>query len=180
MKKNILFAGLQALREFKARDLTAPSIAKLIGIKQGHLTYYFPRRTELFSELGRFAIEQLQMEHQSENPEKQFQLEKFIGWFFKDPSNRKVVHNLLFEVEENPHLRELTSEKINSFKKLLQGHFKSHSDEELLLLISQFLGLAMLYFFSNEKMSDELNAAVRNLQRKLTLHLNPQGATTEL
>jgi AcrR family transcriptional regulator len=54
---DILNAGLAILREEGLAGLTQPRVAARAGVRQGHMTYYFPTRIDLLSEVARAAIE---------------------------------------------------------------------------------------------------------------------------
>jgi AcrR family transcriptional regulator len=49
LRDRILDAAAELLREGGARGLTQPRTARRAGIPQGHLTYYFPRKSDLLA-----------------------------------------------------------------------------------------------------------------------------------
>src|SRR5512141_2958187 len=59
IKEDILIAGSQLLREKGVTALTQPQIAQAAGIKQSHLTYYFPKRTDLLLAIAEFTLQGL-------------------------------------------------------------------------------------------------------------------------
>lgn len=59
VRTRILEAGLRLLAESGAHELTQPKVAKAAGVRQSHLTYYFPTRGELLQEVARHSIEKL-------------------------------------------------------------------------------------------------------------------------
>ena len=56
-RKKILEAGLAILREQGLAGLTQPRIAARTGLRQSHLTYYYPTRADLLAAVAREAIE---------------------------------------------------------------------------------------------------------------------------
>jgi AcrR family transcriptional regulator len=56
-RKKILDAGLTILREQGLAGLTQPRVAAKTGLRQSHLTYYYPTRAELLTAVTRAAIE---------------------------------------------------------------------------------------------------------------------------
>jgi AcrR family transcriptional regulator len=56
-KSEILTAGLQVLREEGFAGFTQPRIAARAGLRQSHLTYYFPTRLDLLAGVARAAID---------------------------------------------------------------------------------------------------------------------------
>src|SRR5574339_420478 len=59
VRERILEAALRLLAETGAQELTQPKVAKAAGVRQSHLTYYFPTRGELLQEVARYSIEKL-------------------------------------------------------------------------------------------------------------------------
>ena len=56
-RKKILDAGLTILREQGLAGLTQPRIAAMTGLRQSHLTYYYPTRADMLTAVTRAAIE---------------------------------------------------------------------------------------------------------------------------
>jgi AcrR family transcriptional regulator len=56
-RKKILDAGLTILREQGLAGLTQPRVAAKTGLRQSHLTYYYPTRADLLTAVTRAAIE---------------------------------------------------------------------------------------------------------------------------
>ena len=59
VRERILEAALGLLAESGVHELTQPRVAKAAGVRQSHLTYYFPTRGELLQEVARHSIEKL-------------------------------------------------------------------------------------------------------------------------
>ena len=53
----ILEAGLAILREQGLAGLTQPRLAAKTGLRQSHLTYYYPTRADLVAAVSRLAME---------------------------------------------------------------------------------------------------------------------------
>jgi AcrR family transcriptional regulator len=56
-RKKIIDTGLTILREQGLAGLTQPRIAAMTGLRQSHLTYYYPTRADLLTAVTRAAIE---------------------------------------------------------------------------------------------------------------------------
>lgn len=59
VRTRLLEAALGLLAESGAHELTQPRVARAAGVRQSHLTYYFPTRGELLQEVARYSIEKL-------------------------------------------------------------------------------------------------------------------------
>lgn len=57
VKRKILDTALGLLAEHGFMEVTQPKIAKAAGVRQSHLTYYFPTRSELLKALAVHSIE---------------------------------------------------------------------------------------------------------------------------
>ncbi|MBB6185963.1 TetR family transcriptional regulator [Rhodanobacter sp. MP7CTX1] len=53
----IIEAGLATLREHGFVGFTQPRVAQLAGLRQSHLTYYYPTRLDLLTAVARAAID---------------------------------------------------------------------------------------------------------------------------
>lgn len=56
-RQNIIEAGLATLREHGYAGFTQPRVASRAGLRQSHLTYYYPTRVDLLAAVGRTAID---------------------------------------------------------------------------------------------------------------------------
>lgn len=56
-REKIIAAGLQTLRELGYSGFTQPQVAARAGLRQSHLTYYYPTRVDLLAAVGRAAID---------------------------------------------------------------------------------------------------------------------------
>ena len=59
VRERILEAALGLLSQSGAHELTQPRVAKAAGVRQSHLTYYFPTRADLLQEVARYSIGKL-------------------------------------------------------------------------------------------------------------------------
>lgn len=59
VRDRILEAALGLLAEGGAHELTQPRVARAAGVRQSHLTYYFPTRADLLQEVARYSIGKL-------------------------------------------------------------------------------------------------------------------------
>jgi AcrR family transcriptional regulator len=56
-RSRILTAGVAVLRKHGYAGFTQPKVAKLAGVRQSHLTYYFPTRVDLVKAVARVAVD---------------------------------------------------------------------------------------------------------------------------
>ncbi|MGH8706753.1 MAG: TetR/AcrR family transcriptional regulator [Burkholderiales bacterium] len=70
-RTRILDAALGLLAGRGAHELTQPKVARAAGLRQSHLTYYFPTRADLMQAVARHSIEMLaaEMAHARHTPQ---------------------------------------------------------------------------------------------------------------
>jgi AcrR family transcriptional regulator len=56
-RQQIIEAGLATLREHGYAGFTQPHVAARVGLRQSHLTYYYPTRLDLLAAVGRAAVD---------------------------------------------------------------------------------------------------------------------------
>jgi AcrR family transcriptional regulator len=56
-RQDIVEAGLATLREYGYAGFTQPRVASRAGLRQRHLTYYYPTRADLLAAVGRDAVD---------------------------------------------------------------------------------------------------------------------------
>ena len=56
VKTRILQAALGVLAEHGAAELTQPKVARAAGVRQSHLTYYFPTRADLLLAVAEHSV----------------------------------------------------------------------------------------------------------------------------
>jgi AcrR family transcriptional regulator len=57
VRENVIAAGLWVLREEGLAAFTQPRVCRQAGVRQSHLTYYFPTRTDLLVAVAERAVQ---------------------------------------------------------------------------------------------------------------------------
>src|SRR5947199_5578209 len=60
LRARIVGAAVSLLREKGVKGLSQPRVARRAGIPQGHLTYYFPRKSDLLTAVARRFHDEIQ------------------------------------------------------------------------------------------------------------------------
>jgi AcrR family transcriptional regulator len=106
VRNRILEAALRLLAESGAHELTQPKVAKAAGVRQSHLTYYFPTRGELLQEVARYSISKLagQLAHgKVHNPS---QVAQGIAAGSADKRRARVLLGLVTAADREPKIRQ--------------------------------------------------------------------------
>ena len=67
-RTKILEAALGLLAKGGAQELTQPRIAKAAGVRQSHLTYYFPTIQELLEDVAKYTLDSMTAEMAKRDP----------------------------------------------------------------------------------------------------------------
>jgi len=105
VRERILQAALKLLAESGAHELTQPRVSKAAGVRQSHLTYYFPTRADLLQEVARYSIEKLagDLAHAKEhNPA---QVAQGIAAGSADKRRVRVMLGLVTAADRDPKIK---------------------------------------------------------------------------
>jgi AcrR family transcriptional regulator len=105
VRTRLLEAALGLLEESGVHELTQPRVAKAAGVRQSHLTYYFPTRSELMQAVARHSIERLagEMAHaRDHNPP---QVARAIAAGSSDKRIARVMLGLVAAADRDPAIK---------------------------------------------------------------------------
>lgn len=103
VRERILEAALSLLAGGGAHELTQPRVAKAAGVRQSHLTYYFPTRGELLQEVARHSIEKLAGELSRGRPGG---LPEAIAAGAADKRRSRIMLGLVAAADRDPKIRQ--------------------------------------------------------------------------
>lgn len=104
IRQRILFAALDLAESEGYKSLTQPRIAKLAGVRQSHLTYYFPRKADLLMALLDAAHERTASRCTLDLGTADGML-AFIGQLMFDANRMRFFLGIVLEVSTEPELR---------------------------------------------------------------------------
>ena len=146
----ILEAGAALLRDQGIAALTQPKVAAAAGIKQSHLTYYFPKRADLLLGIATHTIDgvlnaaAVEIEHKP-----QAALNEHIAKAVTNGVPPRVMIGLIVAAEEEPALRtplrKLVRHVRSRIQSLLEQRGVSNAEQTALLLHATIVGLAVLH-----------------------------------
>jgi AcrR family transcriptional regulator len=110
-RAQIISAGLQLLAEEGLAGFSQPRVAARAGLRQSHLTYYFPTRVDLLAAVARAAIDgQLATVDGTPVPKSSDQVPASIARTIVRHDNTRVLMSLAQAADHEPILRELFRE----------------------------------------------------------------------
>jgi AcrR family transcriptional regulator len=171
-RQDIVNAGLAVLRERGFSGFTQPRVASEAGLRQSHLTYYFPTRVDLLTGVARAAIErQLGMVDAILGASSPQAAAKVIANVAVRHENTRVIMALAQAADQEPALRGLFRELADGIilraGKLLENLKITPTDEHCYLLHALSVGLAVIDLATARK--DGERRAEHTLRTALTL-----------
>lgn len=170
-RQQIIEAGLATLREYGFTGLTQPRVAARAGLRQSHLTYYFPTRVDLLTAAARSAIDRQLAAVDLVLKGNASQAADAIAKVAVRHENTRVMMALAQAADEEPALRELFREladgivaRSNTFLKTLNG---ASTEEHARLLHALSVGLAVVDLATLRPDSAKCSAAVLATALKL-------------
>lgn len=130
IRKKILEAATRIMLESGVKKLTQPKVAEAAGVRQSHLTYYFPKRIDLVAALmqGHIdgAAETLAAIGAGASPgDMRGALDALVG----DRRRMRFFLGLLIEADEDDTLRHTVDVHIRQFNALIAASFGRPADD---------------------------------------------------
>lgn len=146
VKQDILEAGVRLLYSQGIASLTQPRIAREAGVRQSHLTYYFPTRNVMILAIADYSIEKLL----SESPppdDANGTVDRMVDHLLNSPQLR-VMQGLLVAADADPELRVSLAEFIarsrERIRLVLQRHNLPSSEMCALIFHATLMGLGTM------------------------------------
>ena len=119
VRERILQAALALLAESGAHELTQPRVARAAGVRQSHLTYYFPTRAVLMQAVARYSIEQLagQLAHAREHSPSQ--VARGIAAGSSDKRIVRVMLGLVTAADRDPAIKRQLRRFIGELREIM-------------------------------------------------------------
>ena len=151
VKEAILVAGQELLRESGVAALTQPKVARAAGIKQSHLTYYFPTRAKLLLGIAEYTASEA-MAHVAERlaakPERAT-LAGMVSEIMINGLSPRVVIGLIVAADAEPGIRDSLRELVSNVRARLQSLLAAAglaaSADAALLFHATVVGLAVMH-----------------------------------
>jgi AcrR family transcriptional regulator len=170
-RQSILSASLTILREKGYAGFTQPRVATAAGLRQSHLTYYFPTRIDLLMGVARVAIDrQLAAVDGILTASSVRKAATTIASVAVRHENTRVIMALAQAADQEPGLRELFRELADGIilraGKLLINLNIEPTDERCYQLHSMSVGMAVIDLATARKNGER--RAARTLEAALT------------
>jgi AcrR family transcriptional regulator len=176
IRAKILEAALGLLAKGGAQELTQPRIAKAAGVRQSHLTYYFPTIHELLQAVAKYTLDSMTAEMARHAPvEKPLSLLDAAIATSADKRRMRMVLGLVTTVDREskmkPQMREFLKEIRQGLTRLAKAGGLEGTTDQVAFLHAVVVGQGILQLArDNEEAREEarriLRMAVDFLRRK--------------
>lgn len=154
VRERILDAALSILGDVAVKKLAQPRVARVAGVPQGHLTYYFPRKLDLLVAVIRKFAQLFQRDlspflgssasWDAHPPATRERAIGFVGKLAKDRERTRMLLRLLVEADGDPKLREAMAEGAGFVRSVLaQVLGKPQDDPDVDVALAMFWGLGI-------------------------------------
>lgn len=149
VRERILNAGLEVLRDRGVRHLTQVEVAARAGVRQSHLTYYFPARDDLLEAVTERAVEALAAGLQrtiGEGPQRRARRLDQLAHAITDIPHMRMFVALIVEADADPALRRLLRRGTERMEAALARALGVEDPERATLLLAALWGLGLYRF----------------------------------
>ena len=164
VRQSILDAGVALLKDKGVAALTQPQVARAAGIKQSHLTYYYPTRADLLLAIAEYSIAATLdrfAERLAEHPAP-VTIASQIAEMMIDGVPPRLIIGLIVAADAEPEIRSALRGFIAHIRarqqQLLAAAGVAADAETTLLVHATFVGLAIMH---QARLSDESQREVR-------------------
>ena len=123
LKEKIAKAALDLLGKEGIQSVTQPKVAKKVGVPQGHLTYYFPTRSDLLMEVADRSLSEIAksviQSSVSDSGRHQQNNFKIAIPIIEDVSRTRMLLGLAVEADTNQKLSQKLAEQIQFSRTLI-------------------------------------------------------------
>jgi len=154
MRERILDAAVNLLGQHGLQKLSGPQVAKKAKVRQSHVTYYFPHRSDLLAAVAKRYIEGVAEEALRLSQEGK-STDALVTAVLSDRRRVRTLIGLLVESEEDAALRSQLVESVMNTRRLIGAMLGLPESDKLPVLLQAMLwGLALQHFLVDGKAHD--------------------------
>lgn len=143
-------AALDIIESEGMKSLTQPRIAKACGLRQSHLTYYFPRKADLYIAL-------LETSHQRAEARAggNVSLETMLIGLFFDPKRMRFFLSIILEVGDDPDLQAILHGHGKGLCAAIAKHVgRADNDPDVVSFVNEMRGVGVTCLMSPEPVTN--------------------------
>jgi len=153
LRQRILDTAFDIVESVGIKALTQPRLAKALGLRQSHLTYYFPRKVDLVLALLQSSHERASAEMSQRGGAASFDAVMGLleGLIF-DRNRMRFFLSIIHETSGDPELRSILAAHARGLAELVSPHFNRGADDpDVLAYIDLLRGLGLRMLLEPER-----------------------------
>lgn len=163
LRVRILDAALEIMRTEGLKRLTQPRVAAAAGIRQSHLTYYFPKKADLIvallSDHTHGKDGHAKGEHDHHDPE---HIDAALELVAFDRRRISFFLNLIVEAENEPALRHMVHEHMTAFDAVVaRAYGREVGDPDIEAFVDSLRGCGMKQVLSDAAPTLDIDGLAR-------------------
>ncbi|MCX8099482.1 MAG: TetR/AcrR family transcriptional regulator [Casimicrobiaceae bacterium] len=163
VRERVLTAALELLQTDGFAGLTTSAVARRAGIRQSHLTYYFPTRAQLVRATAQFGVEAVLTPIVGAALGGELTLEQYKALLLPSLQDRgwcRLIHEMGSACCEDPSIRDWLVRFDESIRARIREGFRAlgvpASDEDILVLHMSYIGALQIDMLCASEASLEL------------------------
>lgn len=165
----ILDAAIRILQESGTKELTQPKVAKAAGVRQSHLTYYFPKKSDLVAALLQQHLDLAAADnnhHSHHHPAEE--MADALSMIAHDPRRMRFFLSLIVEAQHDPALKSMVEKHIAQFDAMVAAYYgRETGDADVALFLSALRGFGMCALVRD---TPSRSIDINNLAKRFGLH----------
>lgn len=167
-REQILDAAFRVLREEGLEGLSQTRVAKVAGLRQGHLTYYFPKKADLWAAVAQHAEESLRRDlgnflasdgWPGADASQRAQVTAMVTYLVQDEQRARIMMSLALKAHEDPRLTEIYLHNIGRTRDLIAQAFSTIKNPKIIeLILTCFWGLGIRHMIYAGRPESEMTA----------------------
>lgn len=160
-REQILKAAIGVLREEGIEKLSQTRVARAAGLRQGHLTYYFPKKADLWAAVAQHAEESLREDLTNflasdgwpgADASERARVTAMVTYLVQDRQRARIMMSLALKAHQDPRLTEIYLHNIGRTRDLISRAFSNISDPKIIeLILTCFWGLGIRHMIYEDR-----------------------------
>jgi AcrR family transcriptional regulator len=151
VRESILLAGVELLNTQGITALSQPKVARAAGVKQSHLTYYFPKRSDLLLAIAEHSIDGILtgLASRLASAPPSAAIADTIAAVASKGAPPRIMLGLIVAAEHEPELRPALQKLVRHIRRRIQALLEQagtvDSAQAALLFHATLIGLAVMH-----------------------------------
>lgn len=146
LRESIIAAAVNILETRGLKALTQYQVARSVGIRQSHLTYYFRKRADLVQAIIRSHLDHANQDGATGDTSRReaYCIREALELLISNPARFRFFIGLIVEAGQDPQLRSMLDQHMEQFDQTVARYFgRMPGDRDVILFLSVLRGYGM-------------------------------------